>query len=253
MLNLHHAGLIDTPSLSPLHGEVRAGELLAIVGPNGAGKTTLLTLLSGFRHSQLGPVTLDGWFLDAWTPAALAGRRALVAQFEPTGFDWRVRDLVVLSGDPGDAAVAEIMGQLELSRLAGRGVLSLSGGERQRVMVARALCQLAAAPRDDKARDGGLLLLDEPTSALDIGQQQRMMRLLRRLAAERHMAVVGVLHDLNLAATYADRVWLMAAGKRVAHGTPDQVLETERLALTYRAELQALERDGAAPWLALKP
>ncbi|OBX36608.1 hemin import ATP-binding protein HmuV [Halomonas elongata] len=110
MLSLHHAGLIDAPSLSPLHGEVTPGEVLAIVGPNGAGKTTLLTMLSGFRQSQLGAITLDGWSLDAWTPAALAGRRALVAQFEPTGFDWRVRDLVVLSGDPGEAAVAEIMG-----------------------------------------------------------------------------------------------------------------------------------------------
>lgn len=252
MLSLHHAGLIDPPSLSPLHGDVTPGEVLAIVGPNGAGKTTLLTMLSGFRYSQLGPVTLDGWSLEAWTPAALAGRRALVAQFEPSGFDWRVRDLVVLGGDPGPEAVAEIMRQLELACLAERGVLSLSGGERQRVMVARALCQLAAARRDQN-RDGGLLLLDEPTSALDIGQQQRMMRLLRRLAVERHMAVVCVLHDLNLAATYADRVWLMAAGKRVAHGAPSQVLEAERLALTYRVELQALDRAGAAPWLALKP
>lgn len=252
MLSLHHAGMIDAPSLSPLHGEVTPGEVLAIVGPNGAGKTTLLTMLSGFRQSQLGPITLDGWSLDAWTPAALAGRRALVAQFEPTGFDWRVRDLVVLSGDPGEAAVAEVMRQLELACLAERGVSSLSGGERQRVMVARALCQLAAARRDHD-RDGGLLLLDEPTSALDLGQQQRMMRLLRWLAVERRMAVVCVLHDLNLAATYADRVWLMAAGKRVAHGTPRQVLETDRLALTYRAELMALDREEESPWLALRP
>nr|WP_223287275.1 hypothetical protein [Halomonas elongata] len=80
-----------------------------------------------------------------------------------------------------------------------------------------------------------------------------MMRLLRRLAVERRMAVVCVLHDLNLAATYADRVWLMAAGKRVAHGTPRQVLETDRLALTYRADLMALDREGESPWLALRP
>ncbi|RCV86400.1 ATP-binding cassette domain-containing protein [Billgrantia montanilacus] len=253
MLILHRAGFVDPPCLAPIQDKVVPGELLAIVGPNGAGKSTLLSLLSGFRTSQLGVVTLDGRTIEAWTPATLASRRALVAQQEPMGFDWSVRDMVALGSDPEPALVEQLLADLELVSLADRSVLRLSGGERQRVMVARGLCQLMAR-RHDGAPDGGLLLLDEPTSALDIGQQQRLMRRLRQLARQQHMAIVCVLHELNLAGTYADRVWLMEEGQRIAGGPPEEVLEPEDLARIYRAELQALARpDGGPAWLALTP
>lgn len=253
MLTLDQAGFIDPPHLSPIGGDILPGQLLAIVGPNGAGKSTLLSLLSGFRAPQLGAVRLDGRPLEAWTPATLACRRALVAQQEPPGFDWTVRDMVALGSDPEPALVERLIEEMELVDLADRSVLRLSGGERQRVMVARGLCQLMAR-RHVGAPDGGLLLLDEPTSALDIGQQQRLMRRLRWLARQHHMAIVCVLHELNLAGTYADRVWLMETGQRIAAGPPGEVLQPECLARTYRVELQALGRpEGGAAWLALKP
>lgn len=253
MLTLHQAGLLATPALVPLDGSIRPGELLAIVGPNGAGKSTLLNMLSGFRPAEQGELHLDGKPLREWPISELASRRALVAQQEPLGFDWRVDELVCLGCNPEPSLVAELLDDLDLTHLATRSVLSLSGGERQRVMVARGACQLLSR-RSPTAKDGGLLLLDEPTSALDIGQQQRLMRQLRAWAMQRHMAVVCVLHDLNLAGTYADRVWLMHQGKRIDHGLPNQVLNPATIADVYAAELQHVEGGTQGkPLLALMP
>lgn len=253
MLTLHQAGLLNTPALAPFDGTIRPGELLSIVGPNGAGKSTLLSMLSGFRPSEQGELHLDGKPLREWPITELASRRALVAQQEPLGFDWQVTELVCLGSNPEQSLVAGLLDDLDLSHLANRSVLSLSGGERQRVMVARGACQLLSR-RPPTARDGGILLLDEPTSALDIGQQQRLMRQLRTWAVQHRMAVVCVLHDLNLAGTYADRVWLMHQGQRIDHGLPHLVLTPSTIADIYSAELQHIEGGPQGkPLLALAP
>ncbi|MGP9663161.1 ATP-binding cassette domain-containing protein [Halomonas sp. AOP22-C1-8] len=251
MLTLHQAGFTSIPALAPIDGGIHPGELLAIVGPNGAGKSTLLSMLSGYRRCEQGTVQLDGRLLDEWEITALASRRALVAQQEPVGFDWRVEELVFLGSNPDKVLIAELLDDLDLVPLAKRSVLSLSGGERQRVMIARGACQLLSR-RSDAAKDGGLLLLDEPTSALDIGQQQRLMRQLRTWATRHHMAIVCVLHDLNLAGTYADCVWLLQKGQRIAHGKPHDVLVPASIADVYEAELQALtSQTTSTPLLAL--
>lgn len=253
MLTLHQAGLTTTPAIAPLDGTIRPGELLAIVGPNGAGKSTLLSMLSGFRPAQQGELHLDGKRLSEWPIAELANRRALVAQQELPGFDWQTDELMSLGSNPPDSLVAELLNDLDLTHLAKRSVLSLSGGERQRVMIARGACQLLSrcAPT---AKDGGLLMLDEPTSALDIGQQQRLMRQLRSWASQQRMAIVCVLHDLNLASTYADRVWLLHQGQRIDHGLPSQVLNPATIANIYAAELQRIEGlPHGKPLLALAP
>lgn len=253
MLTLHQAGLTTTPTITPLDATIRPGELLAIVGPNGAGKSTLISMLSGFRACERGELKLDGKPLREWPITELASRRALVAQQEPLGFDWQVAELVSLGSNPEQSLVAKLLDDLDLTHLAKRSVLSLSGGERQRVMVARGACQLLSR-RSSTAKDGGLLLLDEPTSALDIGQQQRLMRQLRTWAIQHRMAIVCVLHDLNLASTYADRVWLMHQGERIKHGTPAQVLSSTLIADIYAAELQRIECGAkASPLLVLAP
>ncbi|ATH77439.1 ABC transporter ATP-binding protein [Vreelandella venusta] len=241
MLTLCDAGLLRAPALTPLSGTLLPGELLAIVGPNGAGKSTLLSLLSGFRPCETGQLLLDGHPLPTWPIAALANRRALVAQQEPPGFDWHTEELVSLGSQPSKALVAQLLDELDLTHLARRSVLSLSGGERQRVMIARGACQLLSRRLPD-ATDGGLLLLDEPTSALDIGQQQRLMRQLRRWASHHQMAIACVLHDLNLASTFADHVWLMHRGQRVASGLPHSVLTPSTIAEIYDAELRQTPR-----------
>ncbi|CAH1043081.1 ATP-binding cassette domain-containing protein [Halomonas sp. TD01] len=255
MLTLHQAGFTTTPSIAPLDGTLRPGELLAIVGPNGAGKSTLLSMLSGFRPCEQGELHLDGKRLSDWPISELANRRALVAQQELLGFDWQTCELMSLGSNPSSTLVAELLHDLDLTHLAKRSVLSLSGGERQRVMIARGACQLLSR-RAPTAKDGGLLLLDEPTSALDIGQQQRLMRQLRTWAERHHMAIVCVLHDLNLAGTYADRVWLLHQGQRIAHGSPAEVLDPQRIAAIYHADITALShptshRTNGTPWLAL--
>ncbi|MGY4877345.1 ATP-binding cassette domain-containing protein [Vreelandella aquamarina] len=251
MLTLHQAGLETIPAIHPMDGTVKPGQLLAIVGPNGAGKSTLLSLLSGFRPCELGHISLDEKPLSQWKIDTLASRRALVAQQEIPGFAWQVEELVSLGSSPGAALLAEVLDDLDLIHLARRSVLSLSGGERQRVMIARGACQLLSR-RTEAATDGGLLLLDEPTSALDIGQQQRLMRQLRRWAIHHHMAIVCVLHDLNLASLFADRVWLLHQGKRIAQGTPSQVLTSDVIASTYAAQLQTVTA-GQTQLLALRP
>ncbi|NYS61276.1 ATP-binding cassette domain-containing protein [Vreelandella salicampi] len=240
MLTLHQAGLTAVPAIAPLDGTIRPGELLAIVGPNGAGKSTLLSMLSGFRPAEQGELRLDGTPLPDWPIAELANRRALVAQQELPGFDWQTDELLSLGSNPAKSLVAALLDDLDLTHLAKRSVLSLSGGERQRVMIARGACQLLSRG-SPTAKDGGLLLLDEPTSALDIGQQQRLMRQLRAWAEQHRMAIVCVLHDLNLASTYADRVWLLHQGQRIDHGLPNQVLNPATIAKIYAAELQLLE------------
>lgn len=253
MLTLHQAGLLASPALAPFDGTLRPNELLAIVGPNGAGKSTLLSMLSGFRPAEQGELHLDGKPLREWPIAELANRRALVAQQELSGFDWQTDELVSLGSNPAKSLVAALLNDLDLTHLAKRSVLSLSGGERQRVMIARGACQLLSR-YSSCAKDGGFLLLDEPTSALDIGQQQRLMRQLRSWANQYRMAVVCVLHDLNLASTYADRVWLLHQGQRIDHGLPSQVLSPEAIADIYAAELQRVEGSlHGKPLLALAP
>lgn len=258
MLRLSHAGFRKAPRLAPLSDQLNPGELLAIVGPNGAGKSTLLSLLSGFRSPECGSVSLDDQPLSSWPAHALAARRALVAQRVTPGFDWPVRELVALGSAADSDGIETALEALDLLPLAERGALSLSGGESQRVMVARALCQLGqpgvSTQHGSNGQDGGLLLLDEPTSALDIGQQQRLMRLLRQLAETRHMAICCVLHDLNLASRFAHRVWLMDHGERIASGTPEEVLQEGRLATVFDAELESItSNNGGAPVLALVP
>jgi iron complex transport system ATP-binding protein len=210
-------------------------------------------MLSGFRPCEQGELHLDGKPLDEWPISELANRRALVAQQELPGFDWQTFELVSLGSNPCSALVVELLHDLDLTHLAKRSVLSLSGGERQRVMIARGVCQLLSR-RSPTARDGGILLLDEPTSALDIGQQQRLMRQLRAWAERHCMAIVCVLHDLNLAGIYADRVWLMHQSQRIDHGLPHLVLTPSTIADIYSAELQHIEGGPQGkPLLALAP
>lgn len=253
MLSLVEAGFSRPPTLAPFSACLRPGELLAIVGPNGAGKSTLLSLLSGFRRPEQGSLCLDGTPLHRWEPAALARRRALVAQTLTLGFDWPVRELVALGSEASAAEIDAVLALLDLEALAERGALALSGGEAQRVMIARALCQLGLG-RSERTEPGQVLLLDEPTSALDIGQQQRLMRLLRRLAQEHRLAIACVLHDLNLAARYAHRVWLLERGRRIAAGTPAEVLDGRTLARVFDAELTVGSRqDDGSPLVLLAP
>jgi iron complex transport system ATP-binding protein len=216
------------------------GEVLAVCGPNGAGKSSLLRLLYRHQAPQAGSVILEG--RDLWqTPAREAARIvAAVLQEQPTDFALTCREIAALGRlphrqgmGPGsrDRAVTDAaMVRMDLAHLASRRFGTLSGGERQRVMVARALAQ---EPR--------ILVLDEPTNHLDIRHQLELLRLLRGLG----LAVVCTLHDLTLAADFADRVLILNQGRVIADAPPDEALTETTIAHAFQV-IPRIDRTGAS-------
>lgn len=232
--------------------DVRAGEMLVVLGPNGAGKSTLLRLLAGEIRPTKGAVLYgdrDVATLPAWR---LALTRAVLPQAAQVAFPFRVREVVQLGLDSvgrrlSAAARRDILaGALaegDVAHLEGRTYDTLSGGERQRVQFARVLAQLRAgmiAARDGRsgAEDASpprpVLLLDEPVSNLDLKHQSGLLVAARRLVAE-GVAVLAILHDLNLAALFADRIVVLDGGRIVAQGTPRDVLTDALLQTVFDA------------------
>lgn len=236
--------LLDGVSLT-----LRPGEITALIGPNGAGKSTLMSVLSGHRRPERGHAALDGRPLARWDALALARRRAVMAQEIALAFGFTVREVVMLGRAPHRgrhgrgadvAVVARAMALAQVAHLAGRRYPSLSGGERQRTMLARALAQVI---EPDEGPAGRWLLLDEPTASLDLAHQKLVLEAAVGLARA-GCGVVVVLHDLNLAARFADRVAMLSRGRLVAFGTPDEVLSAERVGEVYGVGMTRLELDG---------
>ncbi|MCG8710094.1 heme ABC transporter ATP-binding protein [Brenneria sp. 4F2] len=218
--------------------EVHCGEIVAIIGPNGAGKSTLLRLLTGYLTPDRGECRLAGKPFSQWSPTVLAKTRAVMRQHSGLAFAFSVQEVVAMGRSPhgrgrqNDDIIQRVMEQTGCWDLARRDYRHLSGGEQQRVQLARVLAQLWH-PQPTP----GWLFLDEPTSALDLYHQQHLLRLLKKLTRQQPMAVCCVLHDLNLAALYADRILLLHEGKLVAQGSPDHVLQTTLLTRWYQADL----------------
>lgn len=212
---------------------VAAGECVGLVGPNGAGKTTLLRAIAGMLTPSFGRVVLEGSPLDLRDPARIARVIAQVPQSTAIDFDFTCLEVVLmgrhphlgrfeLEGPHDHAIAADAMRDTESSQLASRPVTRVSGGERQRVIAARALAQ---QPK--------LLLLDEPTANLDVLHQLRLLDLVRRMVQERGVATIAAIHDLELAARYCNRLLLLKDGRTIAHGTPAEVLTSERIAEAF--------------------
>ncbi|ELW1645770.1 heme ABC transporter ATP-binding protein [Enterobacter oligotrophicus] len=241
--------LIDDVSLS-----LSQGELVALIGPNGAGKSTLLRLLTGYLKPASGRCLLAGKSLSEWHPETLSRYRAVMRQHTQLGFDWPVEGVIGMGRapwgrQPDRSIVHDVMQLTGCLPLAGRQYNALSGGEQQRVQLARALAQIW---RDGAPR--GWLFLDEPTSALDLYHQQHLLRLLKSLTRQGHLHVCVVLHDLNLAALWADRIMLLHNGRMVSHGTPEQVLQADVLARWYGAQVHVGRHPShTAPQVFLAP
>lgn len=223
--------LIDDISLT-----LRPGELVSLIGPNGAGKSTLLKLLTGYLTPQRGSCILNNQPLAGWSAERLAQQRAVMRQQSNMAFPLSVMEVVAMGRAPwpGSAqqVVKTVMALTGCDGLAERDYLQLSGGEQQRVQLARALAQLW---RQDGPQ--GWLFLDEPTSALDLYHQQHLLRLLSQLTQQYPLSVCCVLHDLNLASLWSDRVMLLAEGKLVAKGKPSEVLDEATLTRWYHADV----------------
>ena len=230
------------PVVRDVEAVVERGEWVALIGPNGAGKTTLLRAIAGLvRHD--GVVSLLG------RPAASLDRKeraravAVVPQAPETPPWLTVAEYVLMGRTPHlgplaresasdrDAA-ARALALLDLEALADRPLGTLSGGERQRAVVARAIAQEAS-----------IVLLDEPPAALDIGHQQQALELLDGLRGQEGLTLVAAMHDLTLAAQYADRVLLLSGGRIVADGPPAEVLTEDALAEHYGASVRVVTVD----------
>lgn len=200
---------------------IAPGEVVALVGPNGAGKSTLVRALAGDIAPTTGKIMLDGRPLESYRPNELALRRAVLPQQTIVQFAFTAREVVDMGrgprrGQDDPEVIASSLARTESTHIAERVYPSLSGGEQSRVSLSRVLAQEAP-----------LLLLDEPTASLDLRHQHLVMEVARNLAANGAL-VVAVLHDLNLAASYADRIVIMRDGQIVADGSPKETL-TERL------------------------
>lgn len=218
--------------------DLQAGEMLVLVGPNGAGKSTLLAVLAGDRAPTAGSLEMDGAALASWPVGERARRRSVLTQSNEVSFPFIVRDVVAMGRAPwrrhpasarDDEAVARAMDAGEVERFAHRPVTGLSGGERARAAFARSYAQ-----------ECGIALLDEPTASLDIRHQHRVLARTRDRVNAGGSAIV-VLHDLGLAAAYADRIALLDGGRVAAVGPPRDVLEPALLSRVYRHPIDVVE------------
>ncbi len=223
--------------LTGINLALQPGEMLGVLGPNGAGKSTLLDALSGELKPSEGRITLDDRPLSEWSGPERAQRLAILPQTSTLNFAFRVEDVVGMGRLPhatgrvrDEHIIAEALGAADAAHLAGRNYLELSGGERQRVHLARVLAQLWPGA------SGQTLLLDEPTSMLDPLHQHITLQAARNIAAN-GVAVLVILHDLNLAARYCDRLLLLHNGGAHALGTPDEVLQAEPLRAVFNLEV----------------
>ena len=242
-----------TDVLSDVTLRLSPGDFVAVAGPNGSGKSTLIRALSRVLRPRVGSALLDGRDLYALPARESARAIAVLPQESSVEFEFTCEEVVMMGRAPhlgrfeteserDRAVVREAMERTSTWELRGRPIVELSGGERQRVLLARAFAQ-----------EPKILLLDEPTAHLDLSFQVQILRLVRALRDEKKTAVLASLHDLNLAAAYADRIVLLSKGKVAAAGTPREVLVESVLQPVFGPEVTVRTHpDSGAPLVLVK-
>lgn len=218
--------------------EVARGEFVGIIGPNGSGKTTLVKAITKVLKPIRGRISVDGTDVSLLSFKELARRVAVVSQSPDIEFDMTVEEFILLGRIPhrrkfqflesreDERAALKAMDLTGLLHLKDRILKELSGGERQLALIARALAQ-----------EPDLLILDEPTAHLDITHQVSILNLLKRLNGRENLTVITVLHDLNLAAGYCDRLIMLKEGKVYKVGKPEEVLTSQIIGDVYQTEV----------------
>jgi iron complex transport system ATP-binding protein len=210
--------------------QVFPGEVLALVGPNGAGKSSLLSVMSGDVQATTGRALLQGRDVSKYRVDEAARQRSVLMQSNEVSFPFTVAEIVEMGRAPwarttsladDNKAIAEALEKADVEHLVERRFNQLSGGERARVSLARVLAQRTP-----------VVLLDEPTAALDLKHQESVMKTVREIAGQGR-AVVVVVHDLSVAAGYADRVAMVVEGKIAAVGSPREVITAKRVFEVY--------------------
>ena len=216
------------------------GQMVAVVGPNGSGKTTLLRCLAGLLKPLTGSIYMDGKDIFSFQPRERALRIAYLPQEAHVDFPFTALDVVLMGRHPhlhwldtessGDLDIAlSALENADAGNLVDRPVTELSGGERRRVFFARTLAQEAS-----------VLLLDEPTADQDL---QHALKLLEQVRNQPDVSIIAVLHDLNLAGRFANKILLMDEGRLIAEGSPAEILRPEVLNPVYRVAISILEDD----------
>lgn len=242
-----------TDVLSDVTVRLSPGDFVAVAGPNGSGKSTLIRALSRVLRPRMGAALLDGSDLYAIPARRSAQAIAVLPQEATVEFEFTCEEIVLMGRAPhlgrfetesehDRAVVRAAMERTATWDLRHRAILELSGGERQRVLLARAFAQ-----------EPKVLLLDEPTAHLDLTFQVQILRLVRALRDEKRTAVLASLHDLNLAAAYADRIVLLSKGRIAAIGTPAEVLVEPILRPVFGSDVTVrVHPDTGAPLVLVK-
>ncbi|GFM55322.1 Fe(3+) dicitrate ABC transporter ATP-binding protein FecE [Pseudomonas capsici] len=237
-------GYGDTRIVQALSFSPPPGKVTALIGPNGCGKSTLLKAFARILTPQSGTLSLDGQAYAQLSPRELARKIAFLPQVLPIPEGVSVRQLVAYGRSPHNSlwgrlsgadrsSVDQALQRMELEALAERPLSDLSGGQRQRAWLAMVLAQ-----------DAAIVLLDEPTTYLDISHQVELLDLMRQLSAE-GKTVITVLHDINQACRYADHLAVMQAGRLVASGTPEEVLDAELVGRVFDVQVQIMREPVA--------
>jgi iron complex transport system ATP-binding protein len=232
------------PVVKEVSADFTPGSLHVIVGPNGSGKSTLLKAVAGEWPASTGNIRYDDVLLPQLEKTALARRRAVMSQLPELHFPIRVDDIVMMGRYPhfsfrpsrqDEHICRRAMERLSILSLSGRDYLTLSGGEKQRVQFARALAQIWEPP----AEGSRYLFLDEPVSSLDIYYQHQLLDLVRELVKE-NIVLIAVLHDLNLALQYGDRMLFLKEGTLVAEGDVPGIVRPELIREVFRVEAHVM-------------
>lgn len=236
----HHIG--TTPILTDINLHLHGPGITALIGPNGAGKSTLLHLIARLLPLQQGRVLLDGQDIHRLPGQHVARRLAILTQDNPIHSRLTVQDLLLFGRHPHNhghesdedrTIVHETLARFDLQPLATRPLDALSGGQRQRALIAMAFCQ--QTPH---------ILLDEPLNNLDMYHARTLMRLLRRLTDEQNLTTLIVVHDINIAAAWADRIIALKDGHIAADGSPAETITAANLQAIFNLDAEVLTHRG---------
>ncbi len=245
--------IVDNVSL-----DLGGGQVIALTGPNGAGKTTLFRLLTGELPPDPGSIEVGGRPLGNWPTPEISRIRGALAQESQLNFPFTVMEVALLGRLPhlrkGETALdyeiaLKALQKMDMAPLAKRLFTTLSGGEKQRTQLARVFAQIWESAPDQ----GRLLMLDEPTASLDLAHQHATLQAARDFAS-RGAAVMLVLHDLNLAASYADEVIVMNEGRIIRQGPPAEALQPKIIEEVFGVRARIVPQpDGGGFYIATEP